>query len=202
MGDSTCKVTIDGKGISDFLFFSIFVCKSRRWHNLCFTFATDTFNNFIQKQLQSSQVQPSSREKIEKLTEKNLSRSNCCINIYEYNMLVMAQGSYHTTVRLAYFIVSTGSESVPTRDYQIVWWGPWSLKRLTEFGVGCSLYCEREDKLALESISNHCWLNCIVDSVKGGSLSLVRVYYMLPSFIYFDLMINSRGCRQNCICTE
>ena len=101
----------------------------------------------------------------------------CCINIYEYNMLVMAQGSYHTTVRLAYFIVSTGSEPVPIRDYQVVWWGLWSLKRLTEFGVGCSLYCEREDKLALVSISNHCWLNCIVDSVKGGSLFLVRVYY-------------------------
>ena len=70
----------------------------------------------------------------------------CCINIYEYNMLVMAQGSYHTTVRLAYFIVSTGSESVPIRSHQVVWWGPWSLKKLTEFGVGCSLYCEREDK--------------------------------------------------------
>ena len=28
-------------------------------------------------------------------------------------MLVVAQGSYHTTVRLAYFIVSTGGEPVP-----------------------------------------------------------------------------------------
>ena len=63
----------------------------------------------------------------------------CCINIYEYNMLVMAQGSYHTTVRLAYFIVSTG-EPVRT-DHgspgslvrSLIW------KRLTEFGVGCSL---------------------------------------------------------------